>query len=164
MRLKQGQDAGHGGEDRDALAADELDEARRGEAAFEMELGGEDGRNPEAHGLAEDVAERQRVQNAQRMDEPLVAHVGLGAFFDGPDAGEHIAVREHDAFGVAGGAGGEENLRAGFRLERPEMAPASSAGSSVSQSSKASVGMDAAGTARRRVWRAGGHRPRRVWG
>ena len=114
MGLEQRQNARHGGQHGDALAADELDEARRGEAALEVQLGAEDGRDPEAHGLAEDMAQRQRVQNAQRMDEPLVAHVGLGAVFNGPHAGQHVAVGDDDAFGVAGGAGGKENLERGF--------------------------------------------------
>ena len=94
MGLEQRQDARHGGQHGDALAVDQLDEPRRGEAAFEVQLGGKDGWDPEAHGLAEDVAQRQRVQNAQRMDEPLVAHVGLGAIFDGPHAGQHVAMRD----------------------------------------------------------------------
>ena len=114
MGLEQRQHARHGGQHGDALAVDQLDEPRSGEAALKVQFGGKDGWHPEAHGLAEDVAQRQRVQYAQRMDEALVAHVGLGAVFDGPYAGQHVAVRDDDAFGVAGGAGGKENLERGL--------------------------------------------------
>ena len=77
VRLQQRVDARHGGQHGDALAADGFNKARRHQAAFKVQLGAEDVRHPQAHGLAEDVAQRQRVQNAQRMDQPLVAQVGL---------------------------------------------------------------------------------------
>ena len=101
MRFQHSQNARHRGQHRNALAVDLLDQPRRCQPALEMHLGLEKRRNPKAHGLAEDVAQRQRVQNAQRMNQPLVAHVGLGAVFDWDHAGQHIAVRENDAFGVA---------------------------------------------------------------
>ncbi len=103
----------HGGQHGDALAADGLNDAGSDQAAFEVKLGLIDGRNPEAHGLAEDVAQRQGVENAQGMDEALVAQIGLRRFRDGSHAGQHIAVGEHDALGIAGGAGGEEDLERG---------------------------------------------------
>ena len=110
MRLEEGQDAGDGCQHRDALPPDGLNQARGYQAAFKVQLGCVDGRNPQAHGLAEDVAQGQRVQDAQRMDQTYIAQVGLRCFFNGPDAGQHIAVGEHDPFGVARGAGGEEDL------------------------------------------------------
>ena len=121
--------------------SDQLDELRRGQAALKVQLGGEDRWNPQAHGLAEDVAQRQRVQNAQRMNQPLVAHVRLGAVFDGAHAGQHVAVRKHDALGVAGGAGGEENLQRRLVRQGRRSRPSPRPGSSPSQSSKASVGI-----------------------
>ena len=117
MGLEEGQNARHGSQNGDALGADQFNDVRRGEPALEVQLGPEDGRDPESHGLAEDMAQRQRVQNAQRMNQPLVAHVGLGAIFDGPHAGQHIAVGEDHALGFAGGAGGEENLQRGVRRQ-----------------------------------------------
>ncbi len=114
MGFEEGQDAGHGGEDRDPLGADELDEARRRQPALKVKFSLEDGWNPEPHGLAEDVAERQRVQNAQGMDKALVAHIRLGTFFNGTHAGQHVAMGEDDAFGIAGGAGSKENLQRGL--------------------------------------------------
>ena len=110
MGLEQGKDPGHRSKDRDALAADGFNEAGCNQAALEVDLGAEDGGNPQAHGLAEDVAERQRVEEAQGVDVFLVAQVGLGSLHDGVDAGEDVAVRVNDALWVAGGAGGEEDL------------------------------------------------------
>ena len=54
------------------------------------------------------------MQNAQGMDETRIAQIGLGRILDGTDAGKDIAVGDHDAFGFAGGAGGEENLQRRF--------------------------------------------------
>ncbi len=146
MRLEQRQNARHGGQHGDALGCGSSRScaARPGGSQNAPRRG--EWRNPEAHGLAEDVAQRQRVQNAQRMNEPLIAHVWLGAVFDWADAGQHVAVREHDAFGIAGGAGGEENLQrrvVGQRRNGPRLG----AGSSACQSSKARVGKWAVGDA-----------------
>ena len=110
MGLEQGHDPGHSGKNGDALAADGLNEPWRNQAALEVKLGGIDGWNPQAHGLAEDVAQRQRLEDAEGMDQPLVAHVGLGRVLDGSYAGQHVAVGEDDSLGIAGGAGGEENF------------------------------------------------------
>src|SRR5580700_3609040 len=101
MGFEQRENARHGGEDGDALGLDEINQARSGEAALEMQLGAEDGGNPEAHHLAEDVAERQRVKDAQGMNDAQVLGVGPRAVFNGTDAGEDVAVGENDAFGIA---------------------------------------------------------------
>ena len=50
-------------------------------------------------------------KKAQRVDESLIAHVTLRGLLDGIHAGEHVSVGVHDALGVAGGAGGEEDLQ-----------------------------------------------------
>ena len=179
MRLEQSQHARHRGQNRDALAANEFDEARRGEPALEVQFGFEDGRNPQPHGLAEDMAQRKRVQNAQRMDQPLVAHVGLRAVFNGTDAGQHVAVSDHHALGLARGAGGEENLRRRFVREAgdgahlrggqhgrasPQMRAWESVGSgcaaaslpSRSASPTASLGLNVGGYARGKIGGSGG--------
>src|ERR1700679_2045058 len=65
MRFEQRKNAWHRSEDGDALALDGFDQARSYEAAFKMDFSAKDGRNPEAHGLPEDVAERQRVEKPQ---------------------------------------------------------------------------------------------------
>ena len=109
--LEQGKDAGNGGEDGDAFATDGLNQAGRDQTAFKVDFGAKDGRDPDAHGLAEDVAQREGVKKAQRVDESLIAHVTLRGLLDGFHAGEHVSVGVHDALGVAGGAGGEEDLQ-----------------------------------------------------
>jgi hypothetical protein len=111
MSLQQGVDAGNGGQHGDAFAANGLDEPGGDEAAFKVQFSAIDGRHPQTHGLAEDVAQGQRVQNAQRMHHALVAEVGLRGSLDGLKAGQHVAVGEDDAFGIAGGAGGEQDLQ-----------------------------------------------------
>ena len=76
-----------------------------------MDLGGEDRRHPKAHRLAEDVAQGERLQDAQGMrDQPLPAHIRLRALLDRLDAGQDVAVGEYHALGLAGGAGGEEDF------------------------------------------------------
>ena len=44
------------------------------------------------------------------MHQPLVAHVGLRSLLDGLHAGQYIAMGQHHALGVAGGAGGEQDF------------------------------------------------------
>ncbi len=56
MGLEYGEHARHCDQDGDALAVDGVDDAGGGDAVFEVDFGGEDGRDPQAHGLAEDVA------------------------------------------------------------------------------------------------------------
>ncbi len=87
VHLEQRQNPGHGGQHADAFAANRLNQPGRDQFVFEVQLGGKDRRNPQPHGLAEDVAQRQRVQNAEGMDQPLVAQVGLCPLLDGPHAG-----------------------------------------------------------------------------
>ncbi len=108
--FEEGEDAGDSGEDGDAFAADGFDEARGVEAGLEVDFGREDGGDPEAHHLAEDVAEGEGVEEAEGVYDALVTHVGLSGEADGFEAGEDVAVGVDDAFGVAGGAGGEEDL------------------------------------------------------
>ena len=77
-----------------------------------MNFGGKDGRNPESHRLPKDVAQRQRKQKAQRMcQQPLPEHVGLRSALDWLHAGQNISMRQHHSLGVAGGAGGKQNLQ-----------------------------------------------------
>ena len=75
-----------------------------------MDDGAEERWNPETHELAEDVAERQRVQKVERVEDALVLQVLLHLALDGVEAGEHVAVGVDDAFGFGGGAGGEKDL------------------------------------------------------
>ena len=101
----------------DAVAADQLQQARRLQTAFEMHLRGHQRRNPQSHELPEDMAERQRVQEAQRMHDALVGQIFLHLALDGLKACDHVAMSMDDAFGLGGGSRGEENLQ---RRIRPE--------------------------------------------
>ena len=53
------------------------------------------------------------MQNAQRMNEPLVPHVRFGAVFNRTHAGQHVAVCENNSFGIACGSGSEQESAAG---------------------------------------------------
>jgi hypothetical protein len=77
----------------------------------------------------------KRVQNPERVNQPLVAQVRLRCVFDWPYAGQHVAVGQHNSFGIARSAGGEQDLQRCV-AESPGTGPASSAGKCVSQSSK----------------------------
>ena len=65
----------------------------------EVEFGGEQWGDPEAHELAEDVAEREGVEEAQGVDQALVACGTLAISVSmGCEAGEDVAVGVDDAF------------------------------------------------------------------
>jgi hypothetical protein len=75
--------ARHRADDGDALAVHRVDQALRLEARFEVDFGGHQRGNPERHELAEDVAERKRVQKADGVERPLVFEVFLHLALDG---------------------------------------------------------------------------------
>ena len=111
MSLEQRHHARHRGQHRNALALDGLDQPRGHQTALEVNLGGKDGRNPQPHHLPEDVAQRQRLQKAEWMHQPLPAQIGLRTLLDRLHAGHHVAVGQHYALGVAGSAGSKQNLQ-----------------------------------------------------
>ena len=76
-----------------------------------VQLGGEQGRGPQSHELAEDMAEWQRVQDANGVKGLLELEILLHLLLDGSKAREHVAMGVDDAFGIAGGAGGEDDLQ-----------------------------------------------------
>src|SRR5439155_9167631 len=75
MALQHRQHARHSGQHRNALTLYRLDEPRRCEPALEVNLRSKDRRNPKSHRLPKDMAQRQRVEKTQRMNQPFVAHV-----------------------------------------------------------------------------------------
>ena len=91
-------------------------QSRRLQAVFKVDLRYQQRRNPQPHKLAEDVAERQRMQNAQRMHQALVAQVLGHLLFQGIERGQHVAVGVHDALGFPGSSGGEDDLQ--WRIPR----------------------------------------------
>jgi hypothetical protein len=108
QQIEYARDAGDYG---NLFAADGLDEALRLEARFEMNFCAEDRRDPQTHELAEDMAEGQRVQKVQRVEDALVLEVLLHLGLDGVETRKHIAMGMDDSLGLGGGAGGKENLK-----------------------------------------------------
>jgi hypothetical protein len=114
---EQRQYSRHCGQHGDALSPDGFHQPGRDQPALKVQFRPIDRRDPQPHGLAKHMAQRQRVQNAQRVDQPLIAHVRLRCVFDWPDAGQHIAVGQHNTFRIAGGAGSEQDLQRCLRRE-----------------------------------------------
>jgi hypothetical protein len=111
---EQLEDAGDGDEDGDAFAADEVDDSTGFELVGEMDLSGEKRWKPKAHELSEDVAEGNGVEEAEGMEDALVFEILLHLALDGEGAGKDVGVGVDDAFGLGGGAGGEDDLERGF--------------------------------------------------
>ncbi len=118
MNTQQLQHARHHSGDGDALAADSIHHMAGDKVVFIMHLCGQQRRNPQAHKLAENVAQRQGVQEAQRMKPAFVAQIFLDLALQNFDAGQNIAVRMNDAFRGRRGAGSKENLQRRVRIER----------------------------------------------
>ena len=76
-----------------------------------MHLRGQQRRHPQAHELAENVAQRQGMQKAKRMKPAFVAQIFLDLAIQHFDTGQHIAVGVDDAFRGGCGSRGEENLQ-----------------------------------------------------
>ncbi len=105
---------------RDALLLDQPGQARRLQPVFKMHFRHQQRWNPKPHELPEDMAERKRMQNPQRMHQPLVAQVLANFLFQGIERGQHIPVGMHDPLGLPGGAGSKDDLQRGIpRKPRP---------------------------------------------
>ena len=68
-------------------------------------------RNPDPHELAEYMAERQRVQNPERMKGALKLEILLHLAFDGAQAREHVVMSVDHPLGLSGGARSKDNLQ-----------------------------------------------------
>ena len=117
VRSQQMEHARHGDEDGDAFAVDEVDGALGFELIDEVGFGGEEWGDPEAHELAEDVAEGEGVEETQRVNEALVAAVLCDLVFDGLEAGQDVAVSVDDALWGGGCAGGEDDLKGSLSVD-----------------------------------------------
>ena len=84
MRLEQRQHPRHSGQHGDALAANNLNQSGRSQPALKVQFRLKDGGYPQTHRLPVDMAQRQRVQNAQRVHQSFVAKIRLRAVFNGP--------------------------------------------------------------------------------
>ena len=60
--------------------------------------------------LAENVAQRQKIEEAQRVEHSFVAAIARKFFFYWTEIREEISVREHNAPGLRGGAGRKHNF------------------------------------------------------
>jgi len=115
VHFQQRQNSRHGRQHRDPLSADGLHQPGRHQSALKVQFRPVNGRDPQPHGLAKHVAQRQRVQNPQRVDQTHIAQIRLRRVFDRPYAGQHVAVCDHNALGIARGAGGEQDLQRRLR-------------------------------------------------
>src|ERR1700692_1489507 len=76
-----------------------------------MNLSRKDRWNPKPHCLPEDMAQRQRVEKTQRMNQPFITHIAARGISDGLHAGKDISMRMNDALGLPRRARGEQNLQ-----------------------------------------------------
>ena len=76
----------------------------------EHRCGAKNLREENSEKLAEDVAQRQEIEKAQRMKDAFVAAVAREFFFDRSKIREKIAVREDDAARLRRGAGREDDF------------------------------------------------------
>src|ERR1700677_3716486 len=82
----------------------------RNETRLEMNFGSEKRRNPDPHKLSKYMTERQSMQKAKGMEDAFVLQVFLHLLFDRSKTRKDVPVSVHDSFGVARGAGGEDDL------------------------------------------------------
>ena len=118
MGTEKLQHARNGDKYRDPLATNQLGHAARFQLVGEMDLAGQERRQPEAHELAEDVAKGQSVQKTKRMHPALVFPVFPHFALDGTHAGKNVRVSVDDAFRLGGGAGSEDDLKGSGRDDR----------------------------------------------
>src|SRR5208282_1066414 len=113
QRLDHARD-GH--QHRDAFAADRRHDFGWVECVLEHDGRAQQRGKKNSQELAEDMAERQQVQEAKRMHKPLVLQVLLDLGFNRGQVADHVGVGEHDSLGLGGGAGSENNFERIGRL------------------------------------------------
>ncbi len=100
----------HRHQHRDAPALDLRDDVARVVAAHEDDDARQHRRDEGRHRLAEHVAERQQVQEAQREERRAPLAVLQDLAFDRHDVRQHVAVGDDDALGLGGRARREDDL------------------------------------------------------
>ena len=105
------QQARHGDQGGNSFALEGAQDLGGVEALLEYHRAGQQRRDEQAQELAEDVAQRNQVQETDGMDEALVFQVGADFSFKRLEVGEEVAVGEDHALGVGGGAGGKNDLQ-----------------------------------------------------
>ena len=84
-------------DDGDALCPDRAGDLRRVERVLKVNLAAEHLRHEKPHELPEDVAERQEVEEANRVDDALPARILHDLLFERREVGEQVAVRQAHA-------------------------------------------------------------------
>ena len=107
QRLDHARD-GH--QHRDAFAANRRHDFRGVECVLENDSAAQQRGKKDSEELAEDVAQRQQVQETNGMHEPLVLQIFSDFRFDGDEVADHVGVGEHDSLGLSRGAGGEDDF------------------------------------------------------
>src|SRR5947209_9383160 len=105
------QHARHSSEHRNVLAMNLLGKLGRNQSGLKVQLRRQQRRNPQAHELTENVTQRKRVQNTNRVKDPLILEILLHLALDRLEAGEHVSVRMDDSFRLPGGARCENDLQ-----------------------------------------------------
>ena len=86
------------------------DDFFRIEPTHENHYAGQHRRDEGGHGLAEHVAERQKIQKADGGERAGVIAILEDFTFHRNNIGQNVAVRNDDAFGFGGGAGSEDDF------------------------------------------------------
>jgi hypothetical protein len=104
------EDLRHRNQHRDAAAANLRHHVFRSEGTGEHHHAVQQRRHERRHRLAEHVAERKQVEEADRQERPGVLPVLRDFTLDRDDVGEDVPVREHHALRLRRGAGREDHL------------------------------------------------------
>ncbi len=102
--------ARHGDQHGDALVVNRPNHFRGIESVDKNRGPAENLRQEHSQQLAEDVTQRQKVEEANRVKEPLVAAVAIDFSFDRLEVCEKVAVSENNAAGFCGGSRGEDDF------------------------------------------------------
>ena len=177
----------HADEHRDAPRLDLTEDLGRAVAVREDDRAVEHRRHERRHRLPEHVAERQQVQEPDRMERPLVLPVLRDLALDRDDVREDVAVRDRHALRIGRRAGGEDDLGErgsevegsrgpgafdGFRAcavrrtspsrQLPDRRASSSAGASTSSPTQHGLRLDDRRDAREQIGRRADSRPGRA--
>src|ERR1019366_2569212 len=102
--------ARHGYQHGDAFPADRCHDFGWVECVFEHDSSAEQRGKKNSQELSEDMAQRQQVEEANRMHQPLVLQVFSDFGFERGEVADHVRVGEHDSLGLGRGAGGENDF------------------------------------------------------
>src|ERR1700674_3502475 len=100
MRPQQIENPWHRRQNRDARRLDLAYQICWRHPRLEVNLRGEQCRDPQAHELSENMAQRKCVKEAQRMKNTLVLQILLQLLFNRTQAGEHVSMCMDDSLWV----------------------------------------------------------------